>query len=441
MNRLFLLVTIAGLLLAPVRPAISGDRGIASFYGDEELIPLHEQYSRGVANGFKNVILPLLLPDQKNKLKDVRLEFPLRAEKFEPDAFLAHDRTIVFSVASMKFWNDILTAAEWLTANDFSLETVADYALMMKYRGLNKHLPPPLKALCIPADALEDENVKNHVNISFSTTMTFILLHELGHVYFDHPGYGGKDFEQVRNHESEADNFAIEAMARIGDPPDIVTFMMMKSAMSFVPSDFPNEGDYKRYMRSQTHPLFSARLRSIAESFVRDANAFAAVQGDRGAKRKFEQIGAMIAELSSGLEDPGMQDIMATRANILTEDSFGPRRKGESLPKPCKTSSIAADVDFSGAFKGTWTYLNSDYKLDITFNFVRNGDSVTGSFLWGKVPGRIDGSVEGRNLYFKFQVPIGNGSGVLRQAQKGQLTGTWGDKDSPDDGGGIVVKR
>jgi hypothetical protein len=421
-----LLISLASI--GTTRNADSAEKGIAAFYSDQELIPLEAEYRKKLNYNFKNILLAVLPSEKKEKLKGVTIEVPLRIPSLEPNGFYSDGLKIVMSTASMKYWSDMISISIWLSKNNYSSETMGDYALMMKYSGLNK------------LDILNDD-VKTVSDKEFASTMTFILSHELGHIYYGHGGYGGVDFEQMRRNESQADEFAIETMARVGDAPDIITYFSLGATSAGVPGDFPNKGDYDKYLMTQTHPLFHERLAAIGNSFRKDAKAFASVQQDASLEAQFEQIGSAIGLLAAAFDNPMAQDVMATRAKILTADSFGPRKVGETIPKPCVAVSVDSSADFSGTYTGKMTYLNSDREFDTTYNLVRKGSTVTGSMLIGVIPGKVDGLVEGDNLYFKFQIPIGNGNGVLKIASDGRLVGTWGDKESANDGGGLELSR
>ena len=77
-------------------------------------------------------------------------------------------------------------------------------------------LKPPLAALGIPDEALNDREVEDLFQKLYGDTMVFIMAHELGHLFHKHSA--NVSMERSRQQESEADAFAVELMARLHAP-------------------------------------------------------------------------------------------------------------------------------------------------------------------------------------------------------------------------------
>ena len=171
---------------------------------------------------FNQVILPVLTGEEKQRLSGVQLDFPLHAEgdsKGQPLAFYhpVDQSLVVMPIFSLKFLDDLCTAYAWLQVKGYSLETISDYTAMLKYKDFPAgSYPQPLKALHIPDDALKDKEVDELALGHFVTARTFILLHELGHVYYRHRATTA---EQSRRNEEQADAFAAQVMGRTPLPP------------------------------------------------------------------------------------------------------------------------------------------------------------------------------------------------------------------------------
>ncbi len=152
-------------------------------------------------------------------------------------------------IASLKFLDDLCTAYAWLQINGYGLETISEYAAMLRYQSFpDGRYPRPLLALRIPSDALRNPRVDELALGHFVVTArTFILLHELGHVYYRHRG------STIAN-EEQADRFAAEVMARTPLPPlGIIVFFLFDAHWSSYP---PGPAD--------THPMSGARLQALA---------------------------------------------------------------------------------------------------------------------------------------------------------------------------------
>jgi hypothetical protein len=184
------------------------------FYTSEDLQAAQKLYSSRVVGNFQKIILPLIQPEKANALRDVEFDFPLGVPRQEPMSFFSHDHKITMSVNSIRFWQDIVTAETWLRSHGYSLETVSDYFLVLKYRKYAGSPPAPLKALCIPPEATEDN--RQEVGATMARMVNFITLHELGHIYLHH-NTDVSTLAESREREIAADQFALNASARMAN--------------------------------------------------------------------------------------------------------------------------------------------------------------------------------------------------------------------------------
>jgi hypothetical protein len=109
-------------------------------------------------------------------------------------------------VEALRWLDEIYIAYAWLVLNNFQLEPIEEYVAMLKHKKPEdfpgRVYPTPLRALGIPANALNDTRVDGLSLRLFNSARAFILAHELGHVHRGHRG------STIPN-EEEADRFAV----------------------------------------------------------------------------------------------------------------------------------------------------------------------------------------------------------------------------------------
>ena len=363
-----------------------------------------QRYQRSTQRIIDEVIRPALLAEEQTRLADAHLDLPVHAEgtqRGRPLAFYADGWRVVMPVYSLKFLDDLCTAYAWLQFNGYSLETISDYTAMLRY-GEVQATPAyaPLAALGIPADALDDQRVDELALGHFVTARTFILLHELGHIYHGHRGGTGA---QSRANEEAADRFAAEVMARTPLPPlGSLVFFMADASWAGYPA-----------AEDDTHPLSGARLRTLA----------ARVE-DRGLARGLDTL----AEL---MDDPDIRTGFAAAGKTASLASLKPRRPGE-LPG---TAQDGAQHAFDGAFVGEANQ-HGDATFPVRIDFVRDGERVRAQYSFGVGTGHLAGRVTGRRLDFEWQWAGNFGRGVFETSEDGaRFDGTWGYLRSHDNAG------
>jgi hypothetical protein len=194
-------------------------KDVSGIYDQGTLRQWKARYEVSTRKILDQVIWPALTPQERQQLAAARLELPLYSDyKGNPLCFYATgDGRVVMPVLSLKFLDDLCTAYAWLTTNGYGLETISEYTAMIAYKDFpTGRYPPPLSALHIPANALQDRKVDELALEHFVTARTFLLLHELGHIYYR---YSYFTTEQSRRNEEQADQFAATLMRRTKLPP------------------------------------------------------------------------------------------------------------------------------------------------------------------------------------------------------------------------------
>jgi hypothetical protein len=324
------------LSLVPAAPLARAD--VSSIY-DEDKLAKEKLRLEGVLTKVWKVIENNLTPREKDAFAGLRLEFPLVGANRNPFDYYADskNRKIYFPMISLILFEDLCVAYAWLWANGQSMETIDEYVTMLKYRTerefRGQRYPPPLKALRIPDNALANQKV-DELSLRFrNSAFAFILAHELGHIYYRHPGYApGVTRRQARDNEEEADLFGLEIMRRIRTIPMGAALFFQATAYYF-----PNRGDYpsgvEHLDKFATHPLTAHRLQILAKQLGDTADDFVAHEKDKAARAAgIEAVRFMarkIHDISKILDDRELQLTMAKmvkKIDLSTWPQYRPLR-------------------------------------------------------------------------------------------------------------------
>lgn len=271
---------------------------------------------------------------ERKRLGKVKLAIPLHGEgalKGFPLGFYVEGRTVTIPMMSLKFLNDLSLSYAYLFEHSYSLESVSDYALILKYQIFpdpSRTIQNPLKALRIPTDAKYDKDVRETAEKISKSALVWIMGHELGHIYFNHAGYGIDRLEAQRN-EMEADRFANRVMRGIGMPPlGIVNFFMVDAHISVSEADFPTRMQWEAYRNSEaTHPVTAQRLHALARDLREDPESFVWREPDPNKVTGLVRYTAdQIDGIAAILDKPGIQRILTARGRSLNLDSLRPKR-------------------------------------------------------------------------------------------------------------------
>jgi hypothetical protein len=416
-------------------PAQGQSNPAAAIYDAAEIETWRPRYQKGWMTNYRGVFLPDFTAEEKARLDGVEFRFEPIVPQNEPFAFYSTGDKVVASAASLKFLDDLSVATAWLDLNGFEQQTVADYMLMLHYwpsREGGKRPPKLLEALCIPADALSNRKVDERANRIFDSVVVFILLHELGHVFWGHPGYVGIPPETARANEEAADRFALDILARVNEAPLGVSVLFLSMANLWENrADFGTDEQYRRAMAARTHPLSSARLQSFASHLAGAGRGF---KGDSRAVALKTSLD--ISQLALLLGDLDVQRLSASIGHTVIPADLAPRRRGQHLVPSCRAPAPTG-LPFDGQFHGTVVLGKTDFDLDAVLR--QAGDRVTGSYSFGAGFARIEGVAAASGLTYDWALPPdkGRGSGTL---QDGAYTGTWG-MGAADSGGGSVSLR
>lgn len=430
---------VAALLLGPAAAA-AAERGYASLYDDAELAHWAERYRPGILSNLDEVLRPVLTREELRRLRDLRIDIPLRAASGHPlDFYALASGTVVLPAMSLKFLDDLSVAFAWLNRNGYSPETVQEYVGMLKY-GREADFgrwPAPLRALRIPEDALKDPAVDGLSQKIFKSAVIFILLHEMGHVLHGHPGYGPLVRRaDARANEAQADAFALEVMRRLpAQPTGMFLFFQLMAYAGPNRGDFDGDAAWRQAMERATHPVTPDRMRAIADILRRHADGFAVEYENRRTGRENVLFTAdQIALVAETLSDPDLQKLVAMTSRRATLAGLAPRRHGEKLGAVSSSGSAA----FSGTYDGSIEIQGQSF--DVRLALVRDGVRVAGLFSIGAGVGELDGRIEGEKLYYSWRSGGDTGRGTMVR-DGDALAGRWGYRGSADDGGAWRVRR
>jgi hypothetical protein len=342
MTRSAILVAFALALCAcgDVRDAQSADQpdvaSDTSLYDDSTLAYWQGRYEPNIRYNLDSLILPALSSSERRAVRMLSLQLPLRDE-YDPLAYYVprQSSTIVMSILSIKFMDDLAIASVWLVKNDYSIESIAYYCDVVKYRnaasGDGDFYKDPLSALGIPADALADKWVDETSQNVLKSAVVFILAHEIGHVIGGHSPDASVELRQ--QHEMEADRFAVRIFRQIGVAPiGAVPFFLTATHLAPHRGDFDTDSAWKSWQLTEaSHPLSGQRLSALASqlrvaprNFTRyDKNPDAAVRTILAASDQIDSIGLL-------LDDKDLQRHASIVGRRIPLSELRPRRPGKT---------------------------------------------------------------------------------------------------------------
>jgi hypothetical protein len=420
---------------AQASPALSlGAAGLpvpphAAMYTDALLQSKMPQYESVIRNNLDDTFLPKLPLGDRRALGAIQLEMPLRGRTLLDFYSYAPGR-VALPAMSIRFLADLSLAYAWLGRNGYAIEAVADYVSMLKYQTAGQwhgRYLDPRQALHIPANATQDRHVNRAYEGILNEAISFIVLHEVGHRRYQHPGNDHVPGAVSRANEEEADGFALEVLRQNSLPPLGALFFFLSVAhFESNRADYATAQDYQDYLDRMTHPLTAARVRRIARYIDANADDFARPDPDpRQAAALYRSSAAEVSEkVVKVLEDPAQQLLMAARGLTLSVDDLAPRRPDEALARgPSRTSS----GPFDGVFDGTLGKAGD--RIAVRVILYQNGDLVRGRYATGVGHGSIEGRVSKEQVQFQWHAAQLQGHGVIARDAAGKLQGTWGLRD------------
>ena len=332
---------LAGLIVALFLPQFLAAKDLSGLYDQGKLKYWQGRYSENLLWNYRNVILPVLIPQDRNALRGLKIRFPLVGEiGGDPlEYYSGFDRgkpVVVIPVLSVKFFDDLAIAIAWMDTNGYSMGTVTDWVTMLKYlpprRFPGGRYLPPLKTLQIPSNATENSKVDELSQKILKSAIIWIMGHELGHVLYRHPGYKqGASPEQVQANEAQADRFATEMMRRVGVAPVGLAYFFT-IAIHWLPnrSDFSTQRAWRDFISKANHPLSTERLRQLAIRIKSNAQDFARKEPNyTSALRAINSAANDIGKLSQFLANEELQGTIKRKAILTSQlpDPFKPRRR------------------------------------------------------------------------------------------------------------------
>jgi hypothetical protein len=388
----------------------AGGSTVDSIYQPAVLADRQERYAKWFAGILEHVITPHLSDVERGMLARVRLEFPEKRAGDEPFGFYSRGKTVYLSVASLKFFNDLILAYAWLGRHGYNVDTVNDYLRMLHRWSMPGPPPEPLRALGIPDNAREDAGTDRLATLLTRNIYTFILLHELGHLYHkDPPSNRLPAIGQAR--ETAADRFALEVAGRLGT---VSTGMAQFFGWSwtYMPNraDYAHDAAYEAAIQTQSHPLSTQRLTEVADDIERNAGNYA-VDSASETLAAFRALAAELRKLAALQSEPDIQRLAARRAKMLEARDLAPRRPQEILGRPI--DSRAGNGPFEGKLAGTVAGRQGWSHVEV---FLENHSGwVRGTLGMGPEIVRLEGRVEDDTLFLTWQSADASGHGVLRR--------------------------
>jgi hypothetical protein len=239
----------------------------------------------------------------------------------------------------------------------------------------------------------------------FVTARTFILLHELGHIYHAHRA---ATYEQSRHYEEEADRFAAMVMRRTPlTPLGALVFFFADAHWSGYPSS-----------AEDTHPLSGSRLRALARQ-VDDPD-----------------LAGGLTKIGEFLDDPDIRAGFAASGKSGNVAALAPRRQGEMPRVTTVAQPSVAPLAFHGRYVGKTTQAGTREPFPIELILERHGNSVKGHYAFGIGVGSVSGTVVGDILHFDWTWAGNHGRGKFASRDEGDaFDGTWGYRDSVENAG------
>ena len=401
------------------------------FYDDKHLAHIKTVTQPSIEKEFRQ-IMSYLTPTEQAKLGKVMLVFPPEDGKhpmnFHAEIF-KEKKTIVLPQSALRFLNDLCLAYAYLNRHEMNEGVLSEYLSIIRYQwpAIKNKPYRPLDALGIDRKkALADKDVDSLFGKLYSTAIWFIIYHELGHLLYQHPGNHIPDKEESRRNETQADQFALTLLHRVGDPPfgGIVTFFWITQHFTpFVEKD-------KNFRDKATHPLTASRLRMVADSLSKNAAWYARKQSNPERFTKLfqataDEIRLMGDKLANG-KFWGLTQAMGQAGNI--------EQLNVHRPRPSIVVATSSKDPFAGSFSGYWSNKKNGLML-MQLHLYRQQGQIKGTGLiidpessrhsievqWQITTGEVDKET----LYFAWQMGNHNvGTGKLKRTKSG-LSGLW----------------
>jgi hypothetical protein len=295
-----------------------------SLYGRDKLESRRSGLSHDVDKVIAQEITPFLTLEQAHAFSKIQLDLPVSvAPDPNPlDSFVVGDNHIVIPLLTVAFIEDMSEAYAWLWANHYSSKTVDEYMGMLRERlpsdFASGQYPNPLEALHIHVNALEDPAVAKMAQRVRGTTLSFLLLHQFGHLsYVPSAEEGALKHDRVEAGEERADAIALEVMKKNSETP--AGLLMLIHGMMYLPTVAP-----------KNHPLSEVRLKAISDYLDSHVREFSEGRPDRRLARvAIEALAGHIRQAERYLSDTTGQELWAAERRRTTIADLAPRQLGQ----------------------------------------------------------------------------------------------------------------
>lgn len=390
----------------------------SGFYPPAAIDRVAQRTTPGLRSNFEQVLLPRLTDRERQKLGGISLDLSRREYAEHPlNFYAATGGKVVLPLSSVKLVSDLSLALAWYNRKRLPEQKVFDYAAMLAFRGPApdgvKALP--LAALGVPDDADNDPAVNGLFQKLFGTTVVFIMAHETGHLFHGHRANVGE--ARSRQQESEADAFAVELMARMGEPPIGISFYFMMAA------------PFECAERS-THPLSGERINRLVAAVRDNAPLFARNKPSPQQERQIiESIAQELGKVAQLVDDPDIRRSMRLAGLSSKVADFA------AATRPGGTRPGTSRQPFDGDYVGQWTDAKG-VSLEFRMSLRRQGTTVRGTYEFGMGTAELEGTVADDQLDYAWRWGAEYfGRGKMKSLAGGALQGTWGYTRRSEGGG------
>lgn len=296
--------------------ALAAAQDVSRLYPPDVLQQAGRVYARNIQGMWEEDFIARLEPEERQRAGSISLLLPLVGVSGNPLEYYTDPATksVVLPIASVKFLDDLSIALAYYQRQGCDMSTVSDYAALLKSRPTEIN-DPPLVALGVPDDALEDLYVDDVSQKLLKSTLFFLAAHEYAHVMYGHMPYSEITAAQAQSQEIEADTFALDVMRRIAVAPLAMSqFFMVSTRFEATQQDFQSATEYSAHLAGSTHPVSALRLEKVAANIEDNLAAYANAQDDPQAYRA--ALTSSVAELrliASELTDNSMREYLAKK--------------------------------------------------------------------------------------------------------------------------------
>ena len=328
-------IALALVLMVDSSAALAAANKLSGMYDTATIANAQPRLRSRVTEIYEKAFRPNLLPEEQRALSNLTIQSPLTGDPVVGYYSDSRNGVVTVPATSLLFFEDLCESYAWLYVKGYRLETVEEYMTMLKYKepqAFGGRYPPPLKALGIPNDALDDTKV-NDLSLRFRNSgYAFILGHELGHIRFQHKGYGNVSADIAQGNERQADQFGLELMRRVGEIPMGAMLFFQAGIYHFENrADFGSDAEWQEFLANRaTHPVTADRLKRLSEQIDALAPDFARGPNRAAGMETVHFIGRRFADFAAFLNDPLLQRVMRARAEKAHPSSLLPRREKQS---------------------------------------------------------------------------------------------------------------